>query len=66
MVVGVQRHAMATLQPGKGPAPILYVTGWTQGPVWTSAANLAPTCFDPRPMFQPQNDIKTIYYAEYT
>jgi len=64
MEVGVPRHTPAALQLEKDPASIVYETGWSQRPVWTSAKNLAPPGFDPRPMFQPQNYIKTIYYAE--
>jgi hypothetical protein len=29
--------------PGKDPVPIVQKAGWTLGPVWTSAENLAPT-----------------------
>ena len=29
--------------PGKDPVPIVQETGWTPGPVWTGAENLAPT-----------------------
>jgi hypothetical protein len=42
-----QRHALATLTPGKDPAPIVVEAGWTPGPVWTGAGNLAPPGFDP-------------------
>jgi len=29
--------------PGKDPVPLVLKTGWTPGPVWTGAENLAPT-----------------------
>jgi hypothetical protein len=29
--------------PGKDPVPIVQEAGWTPGPVWTGAENLAPT-----------------------
>jgi hypothetical protein len=29
--------------PGKDPVPIVQGAGWTSGPVWTCAKNLAPT-----------------------
>jgi hypothetical protein len=29
--------------PGKDPVPIVQNAGWTSGPVWTCAKNLAPT-----------------------
>jgi hypothetical protein len=28
--------------PGKDPVPIVQEAGWTPGPVWTGAENLAP------------------------
>jgi len=31
------------LTPGKDPVPIVQVSGWASGPVWTGAENLAPT-----------------------
>jgi hypothetical protein len=31
------------LTPGKDPVPIVQKAGWTPGPVWTAAENLAPT-----------------------
>ena len=31
------------LTPGKDPVPIVQEAGWASGPVWTGAANLAPT-----------------------
>ena len=34
--------------PGKDPVPIVQEAGWTPGPVWTGAENLAPPGFDPR------------------
>ena len=32
-----------SLSLGKDPAPIVQEAGWTPGPVWTGAENLAPT-----------------------
>ena len=29
--------------PGKDPVPIVQEAGWSLGPVWTDAENLAPT-----------------------
>ena len=43
MGVGGQPHAPAASTPGKEPVPIVQEAGWTPGPVWTSAENLAPT-----------------------
>jgi hypothetical protein len=37
------RHAPAAFTPGKDPAPIVQEAGWTPGPVWIGAENLAPT-----------------------
>ena len=35
--------------PGKDPVPIVQEAGWTPGPVWTGAENLAsPPGLDPR------------------
>ena len=42
MGVGGQRHALATLPPGKGPVPFAQQAGWAPGPVWTGAENLTP------------------------
>jgi len=28
--------------PGKDPVPLVQEAGWTPGPVWTDAENLAP------------------------
>jgi hypothetical protein len=39
---GGQRHAAAALPPWKDPVPIVWEAGWTPGPVWTGAENLAP------------------------
>jgi hypothetical protein len=33
---------------GKHPVPIVQEAGWTPGPVWTGAENLALPGFDPR------------------
>ena len=38
-----QHHASAALPLGKDPVPIVQEAGWTPGPVWTGAENLAPT-----------------------
>jgi hypothetical protein len=40
-VVSVTAQPLAT--PGKDSVPIAQEAGWTPGPVWTSAENLAPT-----------------------
>jgi len=37
-----QRHARATLYPGKYPVPIVQEAGCAPGPVWTRAEYLAP------------------------
>ena len=42
MGVGGQRYALAALPSGKDPVPIVWEAGWTPGPVWTVAENLAP------------------------
>ena len=47
MGVGGQRHAPAALPPEKDPVSILQEAGWTPGPVWMGAENLAPPGFDP-------------------
>ena len=49
MVVGGQRHAGAAFTSGKDPLPNVQEAGWTPGPVWTGAENLAPPGFDPGP-----------------
>ena len=38
-----QRHAPATLYPGKDPVPIVQKAGWAPGLVWTGAENLSAT-----------------------
>ena len=38
-----QRHASGALHPGKHPVPIAQEAGWSPGPVWTGAENLAPS-----------------------
>ena len=43
MGVGGQRHAPAAFTPGKDPVPTVQEAGWTPGPIWTGAKNLAPT-----------------------
>ena len=40
--VGGQRHAPAALPPEKDPVSVVQEAGWTPGPVWTGAENLAP------------------------
>ena len=35
----------AALPPGKDPVPIVQEDGWTPGPFWTAAENLAPAGF---------------------
>jgi hypothetical protein len=47
MVVGGQRHAPATLSPGKTRYLLYRRFGGPPGPVWTGAENLAPSEFDP-------------------
>ena len=48
MVVG-QRHAPASLPPGKDPVLLVQEAGWPQGPSGRVSENLAPTPgFDPR------------------
>jgi len=32
----------------RDPVPIVWEAGWTPGPGWTGAENLAPTVFHPR------------------
>ena len=43
MEVGGQRHAPATLPPGKRPRALVQEAGWVPGPVWTGTESLAPT-----------------------
>jgi hypothetical protein len=43
MGMGGQRHAPATLPPGKRTVPILWEAEWAPGSVWTGVENLAPT-----------------------
>ena len=44
-----QRHALAPLHlRERDPVPIVWEAGWTPGPVWTGAENLAPTVLDPQ------------------
>ena len=43
MGVGGQRHSPAAFTPGEDPVPIVQEAGWSPGPVWTGAENLAPT-----------------------
>jgi hypothetical protein len=38
-----QRHAQAAIYPRKDPVPIVQEAGWSPGPVWTGAENLAFT-----------------------
>jgi len=38
-----QRHAPAATYPREGPVPTVHEAGWTSGPVWTGAENLALT-----------------------
>ena len=42
-MVGGQRHSQAAFIPRKDPVPIVEEAGWTPGPVWTDAENLALT-----------------------
>jgi hypothetical protein len=41
--VGGQRHARPLYPRESERVPVLQETGWSPGPVWTSAANLEPT-----------------------
>ena len=41
MGVGGQRHVLAAFIPRKDLVPIVQEAGWTPGPVWTNAENLA-------------------------
>jgi len=43
-----QRHAPASIYPGKDPVPVVQEAGWVLGPVWTGTENLASTGFDSR------------------
>jgi len=38
-----QRHAPATLYPGKDQVPIVQEAGWVPGPVWTGVENIVTT-----------------------
>ena len=38
-----QRHAPAALPQGNDPVSIVLEAGWTPGPIWTGAENLAST-----------------------
>ena len=38
-----QRHAPATLYPGKDAVQIVQEVGWVPGPVWKCAEKLSPT-----------------------
>ena len=40
---GVSVTPRALFTPGKDPVPLVQEAGWTPGPVWTGAENLAPT-----------------------
>jgi len=41
--VRVQRHAPAALYSRKDSLPVVLDAGWSSGPVWRGAVNLAPT-----------------------
>ena len=41
MGMGGQPHAPAASTPRKDPVPIVQEAGWTPGPVWTGAENIA-------------------------
>jgi hypothetical protein len=43
MGMGGQGHALAVLPPGKGAVSVVEEAGWTPGPVWRGAENLALT-----------------------
>jgi hypothetical protein len=40
---GVSVTPRPLFTPGKDPVPLIQKAGWTPGPVWTRAENLAPT-----------------------
>jgi hypothetical protein len=46
MGVGTQRHAPASLPPGKIPGTHFIGGWWAPGPVWTGAENSPPPGFD--------------------
>jgi hypothetical protein len=51
--LGARRGVWSASRPGRftperDPVPIAQEAGWTPGPVWTGAENLAPPGFDPR------------------
>ena len=49
MGIGDQRHAPADIPPREWPGTHLYRRlGGPHSPLWSGAANLAPTGFDPR------------------
>jgi hypothetical protein len=52
MRVDGQRHALAPLQPGKDPVPIVQGVVCAPGPVWKGAKTAPPPGFDLR-TFQP-------------
>jgi hypothetical protein len=39
----VSTSRLGRFTPGTDPVPIVYEAGWTPGPIWTGAENLAPT-----------------------
>jgi hypothetical protein len=45
---GVSFTPWPLFTPGKHPVPIIQEAGWTPGPVWPGAENIAPPGFDPR------------------
>ena len=45
MGLGDQRHAPASLSPGKRPLPFVQEDGWATGSFWTNAKNLALSGF---------------------
>ena len=45
--VGGERHAPTALPLGRDPVTTVYEPGWTAGPFWRGAENLAPPGFDP-------------------
>jgi hypothetical protein len=64
--VSGQRHAPAAIYPGKDPVPIVQEAGWTPGPVWTGAENLAPTGFrSPDRPARSQSLYRLSYWARF-
>jgi hypothetical protein len=61
--VGGRHHPLAAVLREKDRVPILLEAGWTPGPVWTGAENLAPTGF--RSLDRPARS-ELLYQLHYT